>query len=207
MSTQVISIEEQIFRNSVKAVVSELRCGLRFLSGESVPFTDSVSSYDIVSGRITAAHNLAMGFRSVFESSFYCRRFDSINSVCSDLFGTAFHLLTVEKLKSVIDCFELFVNSAPASVDRVSGYSKENKLFLTSKVEVFENDKSLFIVPDTLSGLSVDGFIFLVLTITRLHKLNIYTFDSLYELTQRDLFNMLTDRLHLGYMAAKARCF
>lgn len=204
MSTQSISIEETIFQNSVKRVISELNTAVRFLSGEAQVSLTGVTKDEVVSSVLRNSEVISFGFVSIFESAFYRRRFSAINQVVSKLVYSGWLSLTIDKIQSVVNALSLYLLplktvciDSSVEIKRVELSDKTTNEY--KQVEIFEAAVSA--APEGLSGLSVSGYIFKALTVYRLHALKIYTFDQLFCLSQRDLFILLSVHLKLGVKA------
>jgi len=190
MNAQVLDIEETIFRNSVKAVVSELKCANRFLSGEAAlieGFETMFQVTDLVANVLNNAKSMADGFSSVFESQFYRHRFHAIQQLVFNLIFKGKFFITLQDIQAVIAALELYLKPS------------EKPQF--KQVELFEKSPSS--APEGLSGYSLQGFIFKAVTVQRLNRLHIFSFDQLYQYTQRDLFADLCNKSICNRQAAK----
>jgi len=182
MNTQTINIEETIFRNSVKAVISELKCANRFLSGEVPVTVSSVKVSDVVSIALDQAKTMAGGFSSVFDSTHYCFRFHAIQQVVCELVYKGSFSLTVQNIQSVISVLEAYLKPvAKPGFKQVDLFDCANS-DVNNKSRIEQNIKAR----ETLAYVLIESVPLRSLTIQKLDSLGFFFCKDLFALSKSD---------------------
>ncbi|WAR44576.1 hypothetical protein [Methylomonas rapida] len=193
MSTQITFEQQRIFKDAIYEIQGHISCISYGLSINDV--NHQRRNYEIVI-------DLSSSFSRVFNSiPFFKARFNALFDVFNrsrqfcfidnniDLFLSKIESITASWLDSLI-------TPLPCSTGEIAQGREDGAAdYIPNKPD------PLVSAPEGLSGFPVSGYIFKALTVYRLHSLKIYSFDELYQFSQRDLFAVLMSDLMLGSRA------